>query len=87
MKMNINGKGMAERLAAVSRSENGDVWVNVLFRETDGEYCLYKRDLGEEVEIVPITEDEAKKWGEQYLESDVFERVFGEPLKEVGKER
>lgn len=88
MKMNINGKGMAKRLAAVSRGGNGEpLWVNVLFKEADGEYYLYKKEGEQEVEIVNITEEKAKKWGETYLESDVCERVFGEPTKEVERER
>lgn len=28
--------------------------------------------------IIPLTEDEAKKWGEKYMDVDQYEAIFGE---------
>ncbi|MCD8148624.1 MAG: hypothetical protein LUE92_03455 [Clostridiales bacterium] len=63
-----------------------------LYRKRTGEYFLYgeggpkteyARQVGQTTwaggcEIIPYTEDEAKKWSEKHLSVDRYEEVFGE---------
>lgn len=63
-----------------------------LYRKKTGEFFLhgkggaaskYAKSCGENSwsggeEILPLTEDEAKKWAEGHLEADEYEQIFGE---------
>lgn len=62
-----------------------------LYRKKNGEFFVYgqggartryaRRD-GDMIcggsEIVPLSEDEAKEWVERYLDTDKYEKIFGE---------
>ena len=62
-----------------------------LYKKKTGEFFLYGKGgplskysmsvgtgtaSGEE--IIPLTEDEAKKWAEEHLDADAYEALFGE---------
>ncbi len=62
-----------------------------LYRKKTGEFFVYgqggartryARKDGASIcggcEIVPLSEDEAKKWAERYLDADKYEEIFGE---------
>lgn len=81
----------AKELGFWSNGENGfgfcDEW---LYRKKTGEYFLYGKGggmskycsyngnmYGPGERITPLTEAEAKKWAEDYLDADEYEEIFG----------
>ena len=71
---------------------NFDYFKEALFRKKTGEYFLAGQggaaskyaemcDIqtwGPDKKITPLTEDEAKAWGERALDADEYEAIFGE---------
>lgn len=50
-------------------------------------YCTYSTDGGRDPgeKICPLTYEEARKWAEQKLEADDYDKIFGIPEEDEGK--
>ena len=74
-----------------SNSRDFNHWTEKLYRKRNGEYFLYGEggpmsryaertgvnewDGGEK--IMPLTADAARKWAEEHLDADEYEKIFG----------
>lgn len=78
--------------AAYSNRTDFDFWSEELYKNKAGAYFLYgeggasskySRRIGTNSwaggeAITPLTEEEAKKWAEEYLDADKYEAIFGD---------
>lgn len=83
----------AERLACDSYSNVRDFnyWSQELYRKKTGEYFIYgeggplteygqsygDNGIGYGDRIDPISEEDARKWAEEHLDGDEYEKIFG----------
>ena len=83
----------AELLGSDSYSNPRDFnhWTEKLYRKRNGEYFLYgvggpsskyARTVGQNEwcggeKIIPLTADAARKWTEEHLDADEYEKIFG----------
>lgn len=77
--------------ASYSNPSDFNYWCEELYRKRTGEFFLYgdggpmskySRSIGQNEwsggeEIQPLTLEEAQEWGEQYLNADEYEEMFG----------
>ena len=95
MKQIINGKEYdtftATNCGIYMNSKLSEHFIDVtsLHRKKNGEYFAHKylvsayKDVSfhKNIAIVPLTEDEAKKWVEWYLSAERYESLFGKSTR------
>lgn len=89
----------ATKVAVDEKHTGGfDDWSETLYRKNTGEFFLFgeggpmtqyrKRmedgSLGYGEEIIPLSLDGAKRWCEDHLDSDAYEKIFGVVSEDAG---
>lgn len=89
----------AKELGAYSYLSRRDLygWSETLYRTKSGKYFIYgeggpaskysemtgNNSWSGGEKIIPISEDKAKEWGEQYLDGDEYIAAFGDPDADI----